>query len=797
MTEGSCQPAGKPSAKRVAVSEFLSGEGLPRHDIDSSNGADAGISKNPCFFNDLCGGTCGAPLLLVCSNSTDAYHCDAYRCDAFPSVSEDPPAYAPSTDAAAQPSHWRQLFQTYRAPQVPPLPTPSGNMAMMTRLSSKCRCCPREAPKNAFSPTDQQQKLDGQEMPRLSQAAYLQTVHGKLEKDDSLQVSTPDSEVHVQLEFRGRVELDIQSGCKTEGKETVPVPSSSETQQPRTGRSRDSGSWSSIDLSDSSTGRLSSPSRCDPPEPRPPPYTPPLIRRRFLSVEGVPSPMGRITAGSLRGNFSAEPEKQPAPRACPSSPASCVPRTPPGSPSCRLRSASLETCEITSNAALDLPVNHSPIARVIDISTLEILHVDEVLARRGTLQTDWKLPETVTLPPSCQLSGRRSSLLGPDSKTPESTVPFRGGLGGSSELCADSVKEGYLAWSAALLRTITCEYGSAFWLVPQRPLEFFIGYKGTDCIDTSCPHAASLSEVPPSSGAFGKAANLSMASDEADHKAGADCKRNDTSEDMIDIIFDVLEEVSNCPFPLELLVLSMAFERLSHAGVGKVHHSSKVVNSRHHEVEAILLRYTALSSRLALREELELWFPTEGNLNLQRRGAANVNHMQGPDALGTCLSFEGFAAFISAHAAPIEHMRQAFAALPEGTSSSDLNPVLSGSRQVQHGLEVALAPLLAGLLTAIAGNGRNATIAAHRIARRAAELAIRGHETSARGSARPSTRDLGGETLQPADFAELFRSAASMARLCVMYLTEDAVRWRNRLALPSPRVNLQCSMGGG
>jgi len=298
--------------------------------------------------------------------------------------------------------------------------------------------------------------------------------------------------------------------------------------------------------------------------------------------------------------------------------------------------------------------------------------------------------------------------------------------------------------------------------------------------------------------------------------------------DRGDSLFAALAEVADRPFHLELVLLSAAFARLVGTGACAGTRWPVTVNSGHHEVEALLLKYTAFTSRRDLRSELEAWFPARATVTSRLRerrdlvqpspGACHSDRsshqyqqshrIEGPDDDGPSLSFEALAAFISTHAAPKSVLVEAFESMAKKFDQpydDDCSARFAPRRLARQGLEAALVPLLAGLPAVAAGNGRVATLAARRIASSAALLALRGHDRVGASQRRPSNPDLCLEAHEDGsrhwlgldEFVELFGKAASIARVSTMHLTGDTKRWQNCMASPSPRVDLRCSMGGG
>jgi hypothetical protein len=384
-----------------------------------------------------------------------------------------------------------------------------------------------------------------------------------------------------------------------------------------------------------------------------------------------------------------------------------------------------------------------------------------------------------------------------------SCLPFR--TRNSASLFED-LERPYEQWSDGLIQTITQESKMAMSVNSPEVITFF--FASEEC-DSAC------STRPPSSdgAGTGRSSETFGASEPSD------------ATDRGDSLFATLAEVADRPFPLECLLLSTAFARLVGTGAGEGTRRPVTVNSGHHEVEALLLKYTAFASRRDLRTELEAWFPEipiarsrlrqRYDLVQQSQGACHskgsskqyltplAHRIEGPDDDGPSLSFEAMTAFIATHAAPKSVLAEAFHSMGkklgqpcDGDSSARLAP----RRMARQGLEAALVPLLAGLQSAAAGNGRLATLAARRIASSAAVLAIRGHDReldldtlfSAEASGEGSNHWLSMD-----EFEDLFRKAASLARMSTMHLTGDTKRWQNCIPSPSPRVDLRCSMGGG
>jgi len=386
----------------------------------------------------------------------------------------------------------------------------------------------------------------------------------------------------------------------------------------------------------------------------------------------------------------------------------------------------------------------------------------------------------------------------------------QGGEGGSG--CFPS-------WSTVLVESVAEEHRIAMLVVTPKALRFFLGVQAVRHLELpDQPIAAGLAVA----GLTAVTSAPSAASFPATSLAPESGVVDESVADMVETIFAVLAEVAHRPFPLEMLLVSTAFARLTGTGAAKDCSLPGTVNARHLEVESLLLKYTALSSRMALREELDRWLPRQ-EVYVGEQDASH--HIEGPDDAGQSLSIETLAAFISTHAATTALVRDAFDGLPtvkeeHSDPAGSAAVALVPRRVVQKGIENALAPLLAGLPTAVAGNGRTATFAARHIARHAAALALRPHvQVGVDEITHEETECLGGQTMMPADpqaeacrwssnaggmnlvgpndFAELFRRAASIARVCVMHLTGDTVRWRNCTAAPSPRIDLRHSLGGG
>lgn len=358
----------------------------------------------------------------------------------------------------------------------------------------------------------------------------------------------------------------------------------------------------------------------------------------------------------------------------------------------------------------------------------------------------------------------------------------------------------------------------AMWVNSPEVITFFLASEDSPSMCSTRP--------PSSDGAgTGRSAETQGASE-----VGSDLSATDRS----DLLFLTLAEVADRPFPLELLLLSTAFARLVGTGAGESTRRPMTVNSGHHEVEALLLKYTAFASRRDLRRELEAWFPARSapssvldryDLAQKTQGACDsarssrrklpslslTQAIEGPDNDGPSLSFEALAAFVSTHAAPRSVLAEAFASmakLADQPCGSDFSGTLAPRKWARQGLEAALVPLLAGLPAVAAGNGRGATLAAKRIACCAAVLALRGHDRVGAYLKRidpetkksiPEAAHLRGSRhwLGLEEFVELFGKAASIARLSTMHLTGDTKRWQNCIASPSPRVDLRCAALGG
>lgn len=359
----------------------------------------------------------------------------------------------------------------------------------------------------------------------------------------------------------------------------------------------------------------------------------------------------------------------------------------------------------------------------------------------------------------------------------------------------------------------------AMWVITPEAITFFLASEDSPSMCSTRP--------PSSDGAgTGRSSETQGASE-----VGSDFSATDRS----DLLFLTLAEVADRPFPLELLLLSTAFARLIGTGAGESTRQPMTVNSGHHEVEALLLKYTAFASRRDLRRELEAWFPARSapssvldryDLVQKTQGACDsarssrrklpslslTQAIEGPDNDGPSLSFEALAAFISTHAAPRSVLAEAFASmakLADQPCGSDFSGTLAPRKWARQGLEAALVPLLAGLPAVAAGNGRGATLAAKRIACCAAVLALRGHDrvgaylkrTSDPETTKsiPEAAHLRGSKywLDLEEFVELFGKAASIARISTMHLTGDTKRWQNCIASPSPRVDLRCAALGG
>mmetsp|Transcript_8124 Transcript_8124/g.22178 ORF Transcript_8124/g.22178 Transcript_8124/m.22178 type:complete len:480 (+) Transcript_8124:71-1510(+) len=243
-----------------------------------------------------------------------------------------------------------------------------------------------------------------------------------------------------------------------------------------------------------------------------------------------------------------------------------------------------------------------------------------------------------------------------------------------------------------------------------------------------------------------------------------------------------LSDVVTRPRPLELLVLAMAFSYLARLGAG-TGVAVGSVSARHPEVEALLLKYTCLESRSALRLELGRWCPNQacdndsGTIPKFPAGplVAWPSLEDGPDDAGPSLEFEVFAAFIGAHAAP-RRVLQNITSRVELTDAG-ISGAPAAMYQLQTSLGEALGPLLAGA-DHIAGEAALSSRLARCVARRAAALTLHGS-------------DLQSDACAPIDFFELHDRAAILGRLLMMHLTGDIRRWRG--CAPASRR----SLGGG
>jgi len=245
-----------------------------------------------------------------------------------------------------------------------------------------------------------------------------------------------------------------------------------------------------------------------------------------------------------------------------------------------------------------------------------------------------------------------------------------------------------------------------------------------------------------------------------------------------------LSEVVTRPRPLELLVLAMAFSHLARLGAN-AGVAVGLISARHPDVEALLLKYTCLESRSALRSELARWCPAQAQAQAQAGGSdgdvtsrvpggpllAWATSEDGPDDAGPALGFEVFAAFIGAHAAPRSTL-QSICSRVQATAADDFDGAYAAKHQLQLGLGEALGPLLTGA-DHVVGEAALSSRLARCVARRAAALTVQGSGCA------------------EVDFFELHDRTAILGRLLIMHLTGDIRRWRG--GVPASRR----SLGGG
>jgi len=630
-------------------------------------------------------------------------------------------------------------------------------------------------------------------MPRLSPAATLQIIREELKAE-----GPPPGPFIVDSEFNVLWELVDDPGPSSPSKEEAPATKTTPTRQrplcfiekygSESNASGDSSSRSWVDVDLAETARSTAAAPGSPPQVGTP-QTPPLSDRHSRQM--------------LQGLHANPPIEKP----CFSQGSLCTgpSELTTGSPEHQKPGG---VCWIPSG-------DNDP-----EISlNMEAENVDEGLVQLAGRDTVPISEASLDGSPASQRSHRAEVQGEPTA----SSFPL------TAVLFSEEAAGGFPTWSQALEEAIAEERALAMWVSTPRVLRFFLRAEAMHCHDftttpitsASCDRSSSPSTAASSSPVSGLA-GLLPASASLDSPPCSSREIGAVSEaklDMIESIFDVLGEVADRPFPLELLLLSTAFARLAGTGAGQSSRNAGAVNSRHLEVEALILKYTTISSRLVLRTELETWF--------QKQDSSDWC-IDGPDDAGFSLSFEALSAFIWTHAAHKTHLKEAFDMLPLADDAEciahGLKPGIWVKRTaVQSGLEVALAPLLAGLPTALAGHGRCATTAARRIVRRAAMIALRGRERfvsreetreshciravelwttlvregTDREACRWSAIDGGKQLVCFENFTELFRSAASMVRLCVMHLTGDVVRWRNCIAAPSPRVQLRGALGGG
>eukprot|EP00929_Paragymnodinium_shiwhaense_P079209 TRINITY_DN4120_c0_g1_i1.p1 TRINITY_DN4120_c0_g1~~TRINITY_DN4120_c0_g1_i1.p1 ORF type:complete len:739 (-),score=132.75 TRINITY_DN4120_c0_g1_i1:110-2326(-) len=261
-----------------------------------------------------------------------------------------------------------------------------------------------------------------------------------------------------------------------------------------------------------------------------------------------------------------------------------------------------------------------------------------------------------------------------------------------------------------------------------------------------------------------------------------------------------LEKLCSNPVRLELQLLSSAFAYLCRCNLPRAAEVLGTLDSSDAEVEAILLRYTCLKSRSALREELARWsreLPATNSLITP--GSAEA----GPDDAGCKLKFEAFTAFVSTHAVCEKALRETFTAMqPLADTEAAESPKNARLplQLVQLALEDLLSPLLEeGLLPCTAPhptssqvpgwNASHSSLAAASARRsrficaRAAALAVAEFKTSQlraaiNGDADSSHKSpLDISNVAFSEFRYLHGRAASLARQLCMFLVGDAERW--------------------
>lgn len=237
-----------------------------------------------------------------------------------------------------------------------------------------------------------------------------------------------------------------------------------------------------------------------------------------------------------------------------------------------------------------------------------------------------------------------------------------------------------------------------------------------------------------------------------------------------------LEEVVDRVRPIELLFLAMAFSHLARIGAGRASRPG-TIDSRHSEVEALMLKYTCLESRRSLRSELIAWCPRDiSSTDAHGESPGSTRSTQGPDDTGPVLAFNVFAAFICSHAAPRHLIDEVLGGLSVRGSESPRGSKFQ--QRMQRGLEETLGPLLCGV-AALAGDASSAARRTRNVARCAAALALQG----SLGSPAPSPK---------IQFFNLHDKAAILGRIIMMHLTGDLRRWRGCAVSSRSR-----SLGGG